>query len=68
MLWAAATTAFFGLCRSGEITTPSKKTYDPSVHLSLSDVATDNVKCPSMLSIKLKHSKTDQEGDKDCYW
>ena len=35
--------------------------YDPSVHLSLSDISTGNAKCPSMLSIKLKHSKTDQE-------
>ena len=61
MLWAAATTAFFGFCRSGKITTPSEKTYDPSVHLSLRDISTDNAKCPSMLSIKLKHSKTDQE-------
>lgn len=61
MLWAAATTAFFGFCRSGEITTPSENNYDPNVHLSLSDIATDNVKCPSMLSINLKHSKTDQE-------
>ena len=63
MLWAAAITAFFGFCRSGEITTPSEKTYDPmaSVHLSLNDVSTDNVKCPSMLSIKLKHSRKGRE-------
>ena len=69
MSWAATTTAFFGFCRSGEITTPSEKN-DPRVHLSLSDISTDNAKCPSMLSIKLKNSKTDQgkEGDKDCYW
>ena len=61
MLWAAATTAFFGFCRSGEITTPSENKYDPNVHLSLSDISTDNAQCPSMLSIKLKQSKTDQE-------
>ena len=61
MLWTAATTAFFSFCRSGEITTPSEKKYDPSVQLSLSDNSTDNAKCPSMLSIKLKHSKTDQK-------
>ena len=61
MLWAASTTAFFGFCRSGEITTSSENSYDPNVHLSYGDIATDNPKSPSMLSIKLKHSKTDQE-------
>ena len=61
MLWAATTTAFFGFCRSGEITTPFENKYDPSVHLSLSDISTTIAKCLSMLSIKLKYSKTDQE-------
>ena len=51
----------FGFCRSGEITTPSENSYDPSIHLSYGDIASDNPKCPSMLSINLKHSKTDQE-------
>ena len=61
MLWAASTTAFFGFCHSGEITTPSENSYDPSIHLSYGDIASDNPKCTSMLSINLKHSKTDQE-------
>ena len=61
MLWVVSTIAFFGFCRSGEITTPSDNSYDPNIHLSYADIATDNPKCPSMLSINLKHSKIDQE-------
>ena len=61
MLWAASTIAFFSFCRSGEITTPSDNSYGPNIHLSYADITTDNPKCPSMLSINLKHSKTDQE-------
>ena len=61
MLWAASTIAFFGFCHSGEITTPSDNSFEPHIHLSYADVTTDNPKCPSMLSINLKHSKTDQE-------
>ena len=61
MLWAASTTVFFGFCHSGKITTPSENNYDPSIHLSYGDITTDNPNFPSMLSIKLKHSKTNQE-------
>ena len=61
MLWAASTTVFFGFCHSGKITTPSENNYDPSIHLSYGDIATDNPKFPSMLSIKLKYSNTNQE-------
>ena len=35
MLWAASTTAFFGFCRSGEVTTGSDDKIDPHTHLSL---------------------------------
>ena len=44
MLWEASTTAFFGFCHSGEITTPSENSYDPNVHLSYRDITTDNPK------------------------
>ena len=60
MLWAASTTAFFGFCRSGEITVSSADSYDPQSHLSFSDLAVDQPSAPSMMSILLKHSKTDQ--------
>ena len=60
MLWAASTTAFFGFCRSGEVTVSSESSYDPQTHLSYSDLAVDQSSDPSMVSIVLKHSKTDQ--------
>ena len=56
MLWAA----FFGFCRSGEVTISSEGTYDSQSHLSFSDLAVDQSTDPSMISILLKHSKTDQ--------
>ena len=38
---------------------PSKDTYDPNVHLNLSDVSVDNLERPTMLRISIKQSKTD---------
>ena len=35
-------------------------TYDPSVHLSFSDVAIDNAESRNITSLDIKHSKTDQ--------
>ena len=60
MLWAAATTAFFGFCHSGEVTVNSESSYDPNTHLSYSDLAADHPSDPSMVLIVLKHSNTDQ--------
>lgn len=34
--------------------------YDPQVHLSLEDVAVDKAKMPTMISLRLKRTKTDQ--------
>ena len=34
MLWAVALTAFFGFCRSREVTVPREGEYNPAVHLS----------------------------------
>ena len=34
--------------------------YDPSVHLSFSDIAVDNAESPNMISLNIKRSKTDQ--------
>ena len=58
MLWAASTVTFFSFCRSGETTVGS--TYDPNTHLSISDLAVDNAQNPSIVSLNIKHSKTDQ--------
>ena len=42
MLWAACCTCFHGFLRSGEATVPSQSTYNPDVHLSMSDVSLDS--------------------------
>ena len=60
MLWAACLTIFFSFCRSSEITVERENLYDPSCHLSYSDVAVDNPSNPSILSMLIKKSKTDQ--------
>ena len=52
--------AFFSFCRSREVTVPSKTSYDPRVHLSLSDIKCDNPSNPSTVSIFIKRLKTDQ--------
>ena len=50
MLWAASTIAFFGFCRSGEITTPSDNSYDPmyTCPMQISQLTIQNVHlcCP----------------------
>lgn len=58
MLWAACCTAFFGFLQSGEITTPSLREYDASVHLSFGDVALDSTHNPTA-QVRIKASKTD---------
>ena len=59
LIWAACCLCFFAFLRAGELTVPSDSTYDPAVHLSLSDVATDAPLNPSALRITVKQSKTD---------
>ena len=60
MLRAASLVTFFSFCQSGEITVEDENKYDPSVHLSFSDVAVDNAESPNMISLNIKRSKTDQ--------
>ena len=60
MLWAASTTTVFDFCRSGEVTVQCESKFDPQMHLCFSDIAVDNALSPNTISIKLKHSKTDQ--------
>ena len=59
MLWAACCTCFFGFLRSGEITVPSMKSYDPGCHLSAGDVTLDSLTSPKVVQIHIKASKTD---------
>ena len=58
MLWVASIVTFFTFCRSGETSVSS--TYDPSVHLSLSDLVADGAVNPTVISLNIKQSKTDQ--------
>jgi len=58
MLWAAFSTAWFGFLRVSEFTTiPSG--FDPSVHLSISDLAVDCHLRSSGVLLLIKASKTD---------
>lgn len=59
MLWAAYCTCFFGFLRSGEITVPSLKEYDPKGHLSAGDVSLDSLSDLSIVRVFIKASKTD---------
>ena len=54
LIWAACCLCFFAFLRAGELTVPSDSTYDPVVHLSVSDVATDTPLNPSALWITVK--------------
>ena len=60
MLWAAATTTFFTFCQAAEITIPEGKTYDLHTNLSYEDISVDNSQDPSIVSLLIKQSKTDQ--------
>ena len=62
MIWAAATLCFFGFFRSGEITVPSKNTFDPSRHLAWGDISINDPASPRVLKVHLKKSKCDQLG------
>ena len=59
MFWAACLLAYFGFLRSAEFTVPSLSAFNPSVHLSVSDVSVDVPLNPSCLQVFIKASKTD---------
>ena len=59
MLWAASVVAFFSFCRSGEITVPSGKSFNPKEHLTFNDLAVDSRKTPTVVALHLKKTKTD---------
>ncbi len=60
LLWAACCLGFFAFLRSGEFTLKQGERFDPSWHLSVNDVATDNLSKPTRLQIHIKGSRTDQ--------
>ena len=57
MLWAACCLGFFGFLRAGEFT--SSCPFDPSIHLTVSDVQADTLVNPTCFKICIKCSKTD---------
>ena len=59
MLWAACCMCFFGFLRSGEVTVPSLREYDPESHLSEGDVTLDKLSVPTLVQVRIKASKTD---------
>ena len=64
MVWAAYCTTFFDFLQSSEMTVPSQDTHNPTIHLSIDDVAVGNKSSPKIVLIKIvririKQSKTD---------
>ena len=51
MIWATCSTAFFGLLCCGEFTSPSYSAYDPTVHLSFSNVVVDYRTCSTFIRL-----------------
>ena len=60
MIWAAMCVGFFSFLWAGEFTTSGH--FDPSRNLSCKDISIDSHVDPSVIRIKLNHSKTDQFG------
>ena len=59
MMLAACCVAFFGFLHCSEFTSPGLSQYDPTTHLSFSDLAIYNRSAPSLIQITIKESKTD---------
>ena len=59
MLWAAMCLCFYGFLRAGEAVVPSDSSFDPSQHLSYQDIAVDDLKQPTFITVNIKQSKTD---------
>ena len=59
MLWASFCIGFFGFLRAGEFTVPGDRTFDPSVHLCVRDIALDSHTSPTLVRVTIKASKTD---------
>ena len=59
LIWAACCLCFFAFLRAGELTVPTGSSFDPSVHLSVGDIAVDHSSRPSFVRVTIKQSKTD---------
>ncbi len=59
MLWAAVSLGYFGFLRAGEMTVPSDEDFDPTMHLTRSDIALDDPLRPGVVRVHIKQSKTD---------
>ena len=59
LMWAACCLGFFGFLRCNEFTVPSQASYDPTMHLSYSDISVDKCDNPSVVVVYIKRSKTD---------
>ena len=59
MLWASLT-IFFSFSRSSDVTEENEASYDHNTHLSFSNLAMDNAASPSVISLNIKCSKTNQ--------
>lgn len=59
MFWAACTLAYFGFLRAAEFTVPNHNSFNPEIHLQVSDIAMDNRTKPSCMKVFIKASKTD---------
>ena len=62
LFWVICCTAFFGFFRLGELLLSSVSEFNDSLHLGWGDVAFDHPSLPTMATIHLKRSKTDQSG------
>ena len=58
MLWAMMCLCFFGFLRAGKAVAPDSN-FDPSQHLTYTDIAVDNLVDPKHLQVNIKQSKTD---------
>ena len=59
MFWAACLLAYFAFLRSAKFTVSSLSAFNPSLHLSMSDVSVDVLLDPSCLQVFIKAFKTD---------
>ena len=50
---------FFGFLRAGEVVVPSDSAFDPSVHLSITDISMGSRSSPTYIAVNIEASKTD---------